>query len=331
MLPSASRPTRTSTWPPPGTNLTALSSRASRTRPAASGRVRARRPSARSAADRSTPAARKTGVQATTRSRTARDTSSSPSSAVPDSTRASASRPSSSSSRRSASSKARPCSARPGPGAMCGSTFSSCSTSVASGLRSWWEASATKSRWRPMESAIASAMVLKCRRRWRSSGGPVSDTARACRLPAVSRSTARSRSSTGRISQRVIPAATRAAAAKAANAPAAMRDQRTVTSRRAASVGTAIRTAPLTRSSRPTGSASTTVRGPQGRRVGSRSVERPVRARRRASAPSEDPPRGESSSVAAFVAASAAGPVPARATVAPAESTTTTPAPYNWA
>lgn len=192
---------------------------------------------------------------------------------------------------------------------------------MASGLRSWWEASATKSRWRPMESAMACAITLKCCRRRRSSGGPVSETARAWSRPAVSRSTVRSRSRTGRISQRAMPAATRAAAVKAPTAPAPMSDQRTVTSRRAAAVGTAIRTAPLTRSSRPTGSAITTPAGLQGWTVGSRSVERPVRARRRASATAADPPGP----------ACAEGSVPARATVAPDVSTTTTEAPYSSA
>nr|WP_261993578.1 hypothetical protein [Streptomyces sp. 3211.6] len=194
---------------------------------------------------------------------------------------------------------------------------------MARGLRSWCEASATNARWRPRESATASAIPLKWPRSRRSSGGPVSETARARRLPAASPSTARSRSRTGRSSQRVIPAATRAAAANAVTAPAAISAQRRVTSRRAAPVGTVISTAPLTRSSRPTGSASTTRSGPQGRTVGSRSVERPVRARRRAS---------DAASDAASGAVRAAGPAPcARATVAPAASTTVTEAPYSCA
>ncbi len=129
------------------------------------------------------------------------------------------------------------------------------SSSADSGLRSWWEASATKARCCSRTSSTLSAISLNERARRRSSGGPAVAATRAFIRPVAMSWLAASRTRTGRSTQPVRRKAAATATSMAADSPAAISSQPRRTWERICAVGESVMTTATTSPSRMTGEA----------------------------------------------------------------------------
>jgi len=112
----------------------------------------------------------------------------------------------------------------------------------------------------------------------RSSGGPATVTARASSRPAAMATVARSRSRTGRSTQRASCHPARTASRNGSTPSPASSPQRTSTVERSRSVGDTVTTTAITPLSRPTGSATTVEACCQGHTVAMWSDRYPARA-----------------------------------------------------
>ncbi len=196
--PPPARPAaETCTALPGGATSRALAIRLSSTCSSAPADRVAHRPGAVAAStvtSRSAPSA----CHASARSSTMGPTSRSARSGARRSARARASSPLTSRERRSTSARAL-ASSWPTSGPTSCSRFSIRSRSAVSGLRSWWEASATNCSWVPISRSRRDTMSLNACASSRTSAGPSDGSARTVRSPPSARRAASRRSVRGRL------------------------------------------------------------------------------------------------------------------------------------
>ncbi len=161
--------------------------------------------------------------------------------------------------RAAASSTATRCASLASSSRRCGSRFSTASRRLARGLRIWWEASETKARCRSNAVPTTPTIVLNDAANRRSSGGPVTSSARVSRRPRATAAVASSSWRTGRSTQREMGQAARTSPPRGTSPTSPSSSHCQPISARNPPVGEAIATTATTSLSRPTGS--TTCRG----------------------------------------------------------------------